>query len=140
MPLHVTDRDLINSYVRLRRAAEATAGATSHLLRFYSVECGLKAMALKRRKLRTTAQLPEDLRSHDLRRLAEDDLRLSPKVYKDLVACRRVASGPVAGSQVNVRQWHEAWRYGAALDPQDEKRSVAVLTALGQRCREELRR
>lgn len=139
MPLQVTERDLINSYVRLRQAAEATVDAPSHLLRFYSVECGLKAMALKRRKLRTTAQLPEDLRSHDLRRLA-DDLRLSPKVYKDLVACRRIASGPISSSQVEVWRWHEAWRYGAALDPQDEKRSVAALTALGQRCREELGR
>ncbi|MFV2009589.1 MULTISPECIES: hypothetical protein [unclassified Micromonospora] len=139
MPLHVTHRDLANSYARLRDAADNNPGTVSHLLRFYSVECGLKAVALRRTNLQRTDQLPDYLLSHDLRRLAAH-FRLNAAEYQQLVDCRRAASGQLAAAPVTVPRLHEAWRYGAGLDPKDEQRCVAGLTSLGNWCRKELGR
>ncbi len=138
MPLSVTHRNLANSYVRLREAAEVATDQISHLLRFYSVECGLKCAALRRQNLQSTAQLPE-LKTHDLRQLARD-LGLSAGEYQDLIACRRQQAKTAAAEKVAVAELHEAWRYGAPLDPEDEKRSVAGLASLGQWCWKEIGR
>ena len=134
----MTHRDLVNSFVRLAEAANSASAETSHLLRFYSVECGMKAAALLRAGLQTTEQLPADLLNHDLRRLASH-LRLSPTEYRMLAPCRRRPSTP-AQPTVEVPQLHQAWRYGAKLDAEDEKTAVAGLTSLGDWCRKEIRR
>ncbi|MFG1954642.1 hypothetical protein [Micromonospora sp. NPDC048830] len=80
----------MNSFFRLAEAAGSASEEASHLISFYSVECGMKAAALLRAKLQTTDQLPRDLLSHDLRRLASH-LRLSPAEYQMLAPCRRRA-------------------------------------------------
>ncbi|WP_326551743.1 hypothetical protein [Micromonospora sp. NBC_01813] len=139
MPVHVTHRDLARSFTRLLESAEVTADQVSHLLRFYAVECGLKAAALRRRNLQRTDQLPGDLLSHDLRRLAKE-LRLTPAAYQRLVDCRRVAAANAIHPPVAVPQLHEAWRYGAGLDASSERSCVAGLVSLGQWCRKELGR
>src|SRR5690606_18280677 len=88
----VGPRSLVNSAVDLGDTADRLTGRPSHLLRFYAVECGLKAMILKRRNLRSTSQLDQHLRGHDLRRLAAE-LRLDAATYRDLRRCRRRAQG-----------------------------------------------
>jgi hypothetical protein len=69
--------DLVRSYVCLRNAATNATGESAHLLLFYGVEYGLKAAYLGKRGIsgRGTQDLPHELRSHDLRRLAKE-LRL----------------------------------------------------------------
>ncbi|MCX4474015.1 hypothetical protein OOK41_27535 [Micromonospora sp. NBC_01655] len=138
MPLTVSLRELTNSYIRLRKAAETSPAPVGHLLRFYSVECGLKTWALKDRNARSTAQRQE-LITHDLRQLARS-LNLSASAYRDLMACRRPPRGGFSHPPVEVRELHEAWRYGAELDPEDEVRAVAVLTTLGRLCEERIGR
>ncbi|WBB91432.1 hypothetical protein [Verrucosispora sp. WMMC514] len=138
MPLTVSVRELTNSYSRLRDAAEAGLPPVSHLLRFYSVECGLKVLALKNRKVRSTAQ-QQDLITHDLRQLART-LNLSASVYRNLLDCRRPPRGGFSHPPVTTKELHEAWRYGAELDPEDENRNVAGLTTLGQLCTERIGR
>ncbi|MEO3779194.1 hypothetical protein ABGB16_20585 [Micromonospora sp. B11E3] len=127
----------MNSFFKLAEAAGSASEEASHLLRFYSVECGMKAAALLRGKLQTTDQLSPDLLSHDLRRLASH-LRLSPAEYQMLAPCRRRTPG-AAQPTVEVPQLHQAWRYGAKLDAEDEKTAVAGLTSLGNWCRKETR-
>ncbi|WP_157751746.1 hypothetical protein [Actinoplanes derwentensis] len=107
-----------------------------YLLRFYAVECGLKAAILTRMSARSTAQLPDRLRSHDLRALALE-LRLSPAETRGISPCetRDSAFQRLAPSQV-----HEAWRYGARLSPTTEKAFVAGLDSLIEWCRKELGR
>ncbi|WBB95955.1 MULTISPECIES: hypothetical protein [unclassified Solwaraspora] len=129
----------MKSFVRLLESAEVTAGQVSNLLQFYAVECGLKAAALRRRNLQRTDQLPSDLLSHDLRRLAKE-LRLTPAAYQRLVDCKRVAVANAPAPPVAVAQLHEAWRYGAGLDAGGERSCVAGLVSLGQWCRKELGR
>lgn len=99
---------------------------------FYSAECGLKAEVLTRIGARDTSQLPRHLRTHDLRDLAKE-LRLSAQAQQALLTCRRkgAGQGPVRpNNPVAAQSLHEAWRYGAELDPEDEKRALRALRAL----------
>jgi len=98
----------------------------------------LKALALKARNGRSTAQ-QQELVTHDLRQLAKN-LKLSASAYQDLVNCRRPAKGGFSHPPVTARELHEAWRYGAELDPEDEKQTVAGLSTLGQLCAERIGR
>jgi hypothetical protein len=139
VPIDVGFRSLTNSAVELGKGADQLTGSPSHLLRFYAVECRLKAMLLRRRNLSSTSQLEEDLRSHDLRRLATE-LRLDPAAYRDLRRCRRRANGGRAGRSIEAVDMHQVWRYGLGVEDEDEKAFVAGLISLEQRCREELGR
>jgi hypothetical protein len=108
--------------------------ATAGLMLFYAAECGLKAEILVRERARDTSALPEDLRNHDLRSLAKA-LGLPPAVAQAVQRCRRVMLGSLgeAGQRhewVGPAELHQAWRYGADLDPEDEKRAVEALRHL----------
>jgi hypothetical protein len=100
-------------------------GSSANLLLFYAVECGLKAALIDRGKLRGTADLPEDLRDHDLRRLA-------PRLVDGLRDCRRRHDG----GHVPVRDLHQAWRYGAVLEPDGERAATQALVAVSNWCTE----
>jgi hypothetical protein len=141
VPVDVSALALTKSFVELRSGANQVGGRPAHLLRFYSVECGLKAALLRRRNLRSTAQLDKDdgLRSHDLRRLAAE-LRIDKATYRQLDRCRRRGGQDADGPPIEVRDLHEAWRYGAGLNTEDEQASVAGLQSLEEWCREVLRR
>lgn len=126
-------RQLERSRDRLARGGEELVGqtdlATGGLLLFYSAECGLKAELMRRRGLRDTAQLPEDLRTHDLRALARE-LRLSRETQEALRGCARPRINGRALQKVEPQALHEAWRYGADLEADDEKHALGALRTL----------
>jgi hypothetical protein len=126
--------DLVRSYVCLRDAAASATGDSAHLLLFYGVECGLKAAYLGKRGIngRGTSDLPQELRNHDLRRLAKE-LKLDGSRTHQLSACQRRHTH----EQVDHQDLHQAWRYGAALNADDEKKAVQVLNGLSEWCRKE---
>jgi hypothetical protein len=108
--------------------------ATAGLMLFYAAECGLKAEILDRARARDTTALPKDLRTHDLRSLSKA-LGLPPAAAQAVERCRRIMQGSLgeAGQRngwVGPSELHEAWRYGADLDPDDEKRAVQALRHL----------
>ncbi len=103
--------------------------ATGGLLLFYSAECGLKAEVMRRRSLRDTSQLSEDLRTHDLRSLARE-LKLSPETQNALKGCARPRVNGRALQRVESHALHEAWRYGADLEPDDQKLALGALRTL----------
>ncbi|MGN9783985.1 hypothetical protein ACTMTF_21295 [Nonomuraea sp. ZG12] len=105
------------------------------LLLFYGAECGLKAEILHQRGLRTTADLPDHLRNHDLQRLARE-LNLPPGLCAQMRPC---AARRKQESQVSFSELHEAWRYGRSLDEKHELQAVAVLRALLDWCGQESR-
>ncbi|MFF9350858.1 hypothetical protein [Streptomyces sp. NPDC014734] len=132
-------RQLRRSRDRLERRAETAQDEgdpqTAGLMLFYSAECGLKAEILAMSGSRDTSQLPGHLRNHDLRALAKE-LRLSAPVQTGLTPCRRKAvhggTGQGAGqpAPVDPPSLHQAWRYGADLNPQDEARALEALRTL----------
>src|SRR5260370_16266711 len=104
-------RDLVRSYAALRDGAAAQADSAARLLQFYSVECGLKAAILGKHGLNasSTKDLPADLRTHDLRRLAKA-LRLSASVAQHLASFRRRHNPQ---QRVGQSALHDACRYPA---------------------------
>ncbi len=130
--------DLIRSYAGLRDSANGQDSSAARLLQFYSVECGLKAALLGKNgtNARSTADLPKELRNHDLRALAKA-LKLSAETLGQLTGCRRRHDEQ---SKVEQHQLHEAWRYGAALHGDDEKAADAALSSLSEWCRREHKR
>lgn len=132
-------RQLRRSRDRLERRADAAQNEddpqTAGLMLFYSAECGLKAEILTRSGSRDTTQLPGQLRSHDLRELAKE-LRLPASSWNALTACRRrgarggAAQAAKPAPPVDSSSLHQAWRYGADLDPEDETRALQALRVL----------
>lgn len=123
---------------RLSARGEETAAqgdlATAGLMLFYAAECGLKAEILVSVRARDTTGLPEDLRTHNLRSLAKA-LGLPPTAAQAVERCRRIMQGSLGetgqrNGWVGPSELHEAWRYGADLDPDDEKRAVQALRHL----------
>lgn len=125
---------LIGSYATLRNDSAKTEGAPAHLLLCYAVECGLKAAYLRRGKSRSTDALPPELRNHDLRELGKA-LNLASTHLEQIKPCRRRHASQIP---VEPRELHEAWRYGAALDNDDEQRAVTAIQKLSEWCRREL--
>jgi hypothetical protein len=103
------------------------------LLTFYGAECGMKAALLGRLHLRSTAQLPDHLRNHDLHRLAKE-LKLPSSLCKRMQPCASQHSD----GQVAFAELHQAWRYGRSLQRDHEKEALAVLRELLDWCRQEL--
>ncbi len=101
---------------------------TSHnLLNFYAVECGLKAIYLKRNNLRTTDQISDDkIRgSHNLAVLIKE-LRLPASVTGTNSDFRLQKDK----SSWSIDQLHQVWRYGIAVEPEDETKIVRWLNKL----------
>ncbi|WP_328604227.1 hypothetical protein OG943_29725 [Amycolatopsis sp. NBC_00345] len=113
------------------KAKELGDGAGANLLLFYAIECGLKAALLRRTSGRSTADLDPSLRTHDLRKLARE-LKIDGGLARRLTPCRSRETG-----QVHHHELHEAWRYGANLDREQEGLAVAALQALGAWCDQE---
>ncbi|MFB7919059.1 hypothetical protein [Streptomyces sp. NPDC056061] len=132
-------RQLRRSRDRLERRGEAAQAEgdpqTAGLMLFYSAECGLKAEILAMNGSRDTSQLPGHLRNHDLRALAKE-LRLSAPTQTGLTPCRRKAvrggtgHGTGQPAPVDPPSLHQAWRYGADLNPEDEARALRALRTL----------
>ncbi|MFN7938651.1 MAG: hypothetical protein U0R19_35305 [Bryobacteraceae bacterium] len=94
------------------------ANESRMLLLFYAVECGLKSAWLRQNRLSDTSQLgPEfDGKGHDLAFWVKQ-LRLPASVANGVRDFR------LRGTQQRHRlsQAHEAWRYGVAIQDDDEK-------------------
>jgi hypothetical protein len=118
------------------QAATPDPSPSQYLLLFYAAECGLKALWLSRNKLRTSEDFPEDAKSrgHDLM-LWFKKLKLPANLRPTLMEFR-----PRRGrsERHHLSEVHQAWRYGVALDAQDEGKLVTWLQALCQRLKQEL--
>jgi hypothetical protein len=125
--------DLKRSF-RHHTQVEGAASESRNLLLFYAVECGLKAVWMRRNHLTRTDQIENPIiHTHDLRRLAAE-LTVATGVgqCQETFKLRRDSAGWQA------RQVHEAWRYGVQVDPKDEQALVDWLARLWSWAREEL--
>lgn len=91
--------------------------ASGHLLLFYAVECGLKSVYLRRNRLQRTDQIPPELqeKGHDLARWVKE-LRLPAAIVQAGVEFRLTRDG----SRYRIEMAHQAWRYGVAMEEDDE--------------------
>lgn len=123
--------ELRSSRERLAEQAEKAEqngqNAIAGLLLFYAAECGLKAEYLRWvLHQEDTSALPNDLRSHDLRRLAKALNLQDPGPGPEPLRCKRHRSG----DWVESHELHQAWRYGAELNADHQKKALDALKSL----------
>ncbi|WP_424530624.1 hypothetical protein ACOZ38_12835 [Sphaerisporangium viridialbum] len=135
MSVDVGRNQLRASFAAHRDASSAVKeGAPAALLLFYGTECGLKAAILDRLGLKSTSQLPEHLRSHDLKLLAKE-LRLPLQLCESM----RSSTSQKERREVAFKDLHQAWRYGQPLKKDHERQALAVLRELLVWCQRELK-
>lgn len=121
--LPFTDQELSRAWRNLRRTANAEKRNNTHrLLLFYAIECGLKAVWLKRQSKTLFDGAAIDRFGHDLSKIVTD-LRLGHtlNLLPASVQLSAVNSGqiPRAGGLDAI---HQVWRYGGQLSvPTDEE-------------------
>ncbi len=112
--------ELRHSFSVLSKAAEGGASPPHFLLLFYAVECGLKACILKDNSKLKLSQINKDLvdiYTHDLSYLVK---KLRIVVGETNFRVR-------SGNSYTIKYAHQAWRYGIAIQEEDEKKMIEWL-------------
>ncbi|AEM46596.1 hypothetical protein Acife_0371 [Acidithiobacillus ferrivorans SS3] len=110
-----TDRELKRAWRELSAIATPAAGTVRknphRLLLFYAVECGLKAVWLKRQSRSLFDRGDIDKTGHNLRQLLKE-----LRVGADLSLPENLQLQPVTQDRIprygNISILHQAWRYG----------------------------
>lgn len=122
----ITNRELERAWRELRRSSQVESRCNSHrLLMVYAVECGLKAVWLRRQRRDLFVGQDIDRFGHDLNEILRE---LKPgRQFEPLpsaVQLQPIAEGcPTRQRARNggLDALHQAWRYGAHLtEPSDE--------------------
>jgi hypothetical protein len=110
-----------------KHSAAAGEGSTSYfLLLFYAVECGFKSIYLRQHRFRTIEQIRRvDLKKngHNLALWAKE-LNMPASVAGTMTDFRLARD---SSSRWQIDKAHQAWRYGAAVEPVDEQNLVEWL-------------
>ena len=122
-----TDRELRNAWRELVAVASPAAGHMRknphRLLMFYAVECGLKAVWLKRHSQTVFGKEHIEKTGHNLRKILKD-LKVGAEL--SLPETLSLTTVTMNGSQEprngDVSILHQAWRYGGnCVAPSDEE-------------------
>ncbi|MFM5980247.1 MAG: hypothetical protein ACKO9I_06875 [Sphaerospermopsis kisseleviana] len=112
--------------------AQKNPSISSHLLRVYAVECGLKRIWLRRAELKGTDEIQDQTMltkdGHNLGRWVKE-LRLPAKIiggHSDFHGIPRFHLVKDASIH-DLKQSHQVWRYGIEMKPEDEIKVVKWL-------------
>lgn len=125
--IHASDSDLRQAFHKHYSAVRETKESCSYLLLFYSVECGLKSILMRRRKAISTAQIrDQSLLSHNFAPLIKE-LRLPRSVVGDIghTDDRSQPKLPNFRLHRDSSSWemseaHQAWRYSVRVNSEDQ--------------------
>ncbi|WP_024336737.1 hypothetical protein [Desulfotignum balticum] len=142
--IHVSQKKLDNSYRHLKQEClKNSAGSNARLLLFvYAIECGVKALLLKRKHLTDTYKLSmnegNNKLSHDLRKLLSSlnypFFQHFPENIKFLIRSKNPEAVP-------HKELHQALRYGGTFSNPVEKNGLEIkLTKIDSWLQEELTR
>ena len=111
--------ELRKAYFDHDRVSQTGGEDSHHLLHFYSLECGLKSIYLRSRKLYRSDQIPDERlrRTHDLF-LFVKELRLPAQVTGAVAPSFRLQRD---GNSFEVRHAHEVWRDGIKIRENDAR-------------------
>lgn len=128
--IHVSQKNLDKSYNHLKQEARKnTANGNAKLLLFvYAIECGLKALLLRRKHIKDTFKFVQLMRSegenslnHDLRSLLtklNSGLRLPENI--------QVKTRSNVPEIVPLSDLHQALRYGGTFSTPEEKNRLEI--------------
>jgi hypothetical protein len=109
-----------------------TTSSSHFLLLFYAVECGLKSLYLRENRLTDTGKIQD---TNLIENCSGHDLGLWAKAVK--ISAQEGSLGFCLGPvRRNNERWaickaHQAWRYGAIINRDDEEKIVAWLKNIG---------
>lgn len=125
--LPFTDRELKNAWRQLSAISTPSAGARKNphrLMMFYAVECGLKAVWLKRQNKNLFERADIDRTGHDLKQLLKD---LHVATTLTLPNNLQLQAVTLSNGQASIQRTgdisilHQAWRYGGQCQsPSDQ--------------------
>lgn len=117
--LHIGASELRRAYYAHKQVAAGGNSMSHYLLRFYSVECGLKHVWMRECRFWTSKQCKTEMEAFGHR---------LDKLVKELKLPAYIGSPPQVklsrGETVPTHLVHEGWRYGATMDS-DSERSMA---------------
>lgn len=119
----VTRQELARAWRHLHQAACVTPRQAPHrLLVFYAVECGLKAVWLRRQAREVLEGVDIDHLGHDLNQLFTE-LRIGHSLTSlpATITLKPLGKSPrVRGRSGGVDVLHQAWRYGVEVQTPDD--------------------
>lgn len=131
--IHATANDLRTAFNRHYDTFQEIEEICSYLLLFYAVECGLKSILLRQRRLTRTDQLNDSLISHNFEPLIKE-LRLPRSVVGNIGYTNDTSQMRIPGfrldrdkSSWSMSEAHQAWRYGVRVHSEDELKVIEWL-------------
>lgn len=116
--LAFTDRELQRAWRNNLAASLANHKTNAHrLLLFYAVECGLKAVILKREGKARTDLLSKNIKEyggHDINKLLIE-LNSSSELHLQVTKMKQLEK-PTTARDVPVGDFNQMWRYGGSSD------------------------
>ncbi|MDV7340851.1 hypothetical protein RYZ26_14690 [Terasakiella sp. A23] len=119
--INTTVKDYRRGWRRNNDASAACKSPISEMLNFYSIECALKYLHLKKLKLKDSNELQDNniQLTHDIRQTIID-LRLEGVGLNNAdVPNFRLKN---TRNPLHIKQAHEAWRYGVEIEEEDQKK------------------
>ncbi len=138
--IHVSQKNLDKSYRHLKQECQKnSSGSNAKLLLFiYAVECGMKALLLKRKNIKDTFKL---LKNEGRRNLSHNLKSLLIQLHSPyrLPENFQFRTRSKVNETVALINLHQALRYGGTLHIQDDKSSLeSKLTKIDSWLQEEL--
>lgn len=132
-------RELIRAWSSARAASQVTPRTDAHrLLLFYAVECGLKAILLRRQNLDVIGDGVAKHHLHDLNSLMTE-LRMS----KDFFLPRNVTLPPLRGAfasrNADSSSLNQIWRYGCDIGSEQNEMLETTLEKICEWIAKEIR-
>jgi hypothetical protein len=117
-PIPFTDREMINAWKENFKASQINNKSNSHrLLLFYSVECGLKAILMRRQSLRCTNECEDIYKAqHNINHLL-DCLKAgkSLSLNQNFLMSEIKIGGKLHPRKLSTGMLNQVWRYGGSL-------------------------
>jgi hypothetical protein len=126
VPIPFTDREMYRAWRANRLASIHDSPSNSHrLLLFYAVECGLKAVLMKRESVNCTSQLRAEVNEaqHNINKLLDAlSAGQALKLPNQLNMKKINDGGSYRERTLNPGQINQMWRYGGReIDERDDE-------------------
>jgi hypothetical protein len=131
--IDVSRDELRKAFLKHYKIGRIDKSPSHNLLLFYAVECGLKSLYIRKCKCNNTRGIEESITSngHNLAYWLKA-LTLSAQVTEVRDPKFRLLRDGRTGSERPISVAHQAWRYGALIDNDDENRLLIWIKSVSE--------
>lgn len=143
MALPFTDRELRNAWRNLLHAAELCSSVSDNskrLLLYYAVECGLKAVWLKRQGKSVFGASDVQGVGHDICKLAKEfHVSHDSRSLSEIKLSSVKENKGLTSRNCGIKELHQAWRYGGVCESPNDSECEKELLKLKKWIEQELK-